>query len=290
MNRIGKVALGVALLATVAACSRVPQGHVGIKVHTLGNNRGPDLELLEMGRYWIAPGTQELHLLPTRTNNYVWTASATEGSPENEEITFQDEQGLAIQTDIGVELRLDPEHAVFLFERYRRGLDEIIDGPVRNYVRSSFVAHASTMQIEDIHGARRTELLESVFNDVREEFAPYGIIIEQIYWVGEMRIPREVRNAITARVQATQDAIRAENQLRQTEAQAAMDIAQAQGEAQARIAAAEGEAAAIELRGAALRANPEVLQQDAIQRWDGVLPRVMMGEGDTTPFIQIPTQ
>lgn len=35
----------------------------------------------------------------------------------------------------------------------------------------------------------------------------------------------------------------------------------------------------IETRGAALRENPEILRLEAIQRWDGILPRFLGDEG-----------
>lgn len=283
------VIIAVGAIGFFSILQRVPQGHVGILVHTMGNSRGPDVEALPMGRYFVNPFTQELHLMETFTKNYAWTEDRTEGSRENEEIVFQDQQGLVIRTDVGIEMSVNGERAAFLFERYRRKVEEIIDGPLRNYVRDRFVAHASTMLIEDIHGARKTELLQLVRDDVQAEYEQYGINVSQLYWIGEMRIPPAVERSIEARVQATQDAIRAENQLRQTEAQAAMDVAQAVGEAEALVAAASGEAQAIELRGAALRANPEVLQQDAIQRWNGVLPSVLVGDEGSTPFIQIPS-
>jgi len=46
------------------------------------------------------------------------------------------------------------------------------------------------------------------------------------------------------------------------------------------------EAEAISLRGEALRANPEILRLNAIERWDGVLPRIM-GEGGAVPFVDV---
>jgi hypothetical protein len=48
----------------------------------------------------------------------------------------------------------------------------------------------------------------------------------------------------------------------------------------------EAEAKAIEAKGRALRTNPEILQFEAVQRWNGILPQVL-GSG-STPFIQIP--
>lgn len=280
-----KVAIALTALAlTTVACSPVRQDEVGVIVHKYGNDQGPDLETIGTGNHFIPPW-QELYRMPTSLQSYVWTASDTEGSRDNEEIVFQDEQGLVIRTDIGINFTVERDRAVDLFARYRNGIETITDTHIRNFVRSAFVEVASTMAIEDIYGSGKTELLEAVEEATRQELALYGVTIESIYWVGEMRIPDAVQDAIEAKVQATQDAIRAENQLRQTQAQAAMDVAQAEGRAEAQIAAARGEAESIRLRGEVLREYPEVLQQDAIQRWDGILPRVTGSE--VVPFINV---
>ena len=54
--------------------------------------------------------------------------------------------------------------------------------------------------------------------------------------------------------------------------------------ANAAIAKARGEAEAIRIKGEALRANPQVLQQLAIEKWNGELPKVT---GGSTPFVKI---
>ena len=282
-------AMGIMVLASfvIVACSRVPQGQVGVKVYTLGNNKGPDEELLSMGRYWIPP-TQELHLFPIYTQNYVWTRDPAEGSKNDESITFQDSQGLVINTDIGIEFDIDPDKVLLLFVKYRREIDEVIDGPLRNTVRDSFVNHGAEMSIESIYGGSKTKLLKLVERDVRERFAPFGINVQKVYWIGEMRIPDSVRDGITAKVRSTQLAIQRENELRQAEAEAAKKVAEAEGLAAASIARAKGESEAIKLEGEALRQYPEVLEQQAIQKWDGTLPKVVMGEDGATPFISIP--
>ena len=47
---------------------------------------------------------------------------------------------------------------------------------------------------------------------------------------------------------------------------------------------AKGEAESARIRGEALRANPQVLTQLAIEKWNGVLPQVV---GEATPFVNL---
>ena len=49
---------------------------------------------------------------------------------------------------------------------------------------------------------------------------------------------------------------------------------------------AKAQAEAIEIKGAALRKNPEILKLRAIERWDGVVPRVNLG-GNAIPLINL---
>lgn len=49
----------------------------------------------------------------------------------------------------------------------------------------------------------------------------------------------------------------------------------------------KGEADAIKLRGEALRENTNVVQLDAIAKWNGILPTYMAGTGQT-PFVTVP--
>ena len=60
----------------------------------------------------------------------------------------------------------------------------------------------------------------------------------------------------------------------------------AQGEADARLTRAKAEAEAIAIKAKALRDNPGILQLNAIDKWNGVLPQYMTG-GVAVPFVPV---
>ncbi|MFQ5573942.1 MAG: prohibitin family protein [Nitrosopumilaceae archaeon] len=93
--------------------------------------------------------------------------------------------------------------------------------------------------------------------------------------------------SIESKVEAEQKAQKAENDLLRIQVEARQAEAQAQGIAKANIAEANGEAEAIRIINEALAQNPNYLEWLKTQAWDGKLPLVV-GEGGTTPFIQIP--
>ena len=277
--------IGMLLAVTLlAACTRVPSGNVGVKVYLLGTDKGVDTQELGPGRYWIGYN-EELHLFPTFTQTTAWTKDARNGSEIDESISFQTVEGLSVNADVGMSYAIRPDMVSNIFQKYRKGIDEITDLYLRNMVRDALVVETSTKEIEYVYGAGKAELIDAVEKRVIAQVTEIGIEIEKVYWVGDLRLPPSVTNAISAKVQATQQAQQRENQVQTAIAQAQIEREKAQGEADAKLIAATAEAQAIELKGNTLRANPEILQLEAIQRWDGVLPR-FTGDG-AIPFIDV---
>lgn len=280
-----KVVAVLCMFLALVGCSKVQTGHVGIKVYLLGGSKGVDTEELGPGRYWIGMN-EELYVFPTFTQNYVWTAGEDEGSEADESIGFQTVEGLAVDADVGISYRINPEMVDEIFQKYRRGVDEITDTYLRNMIRDSLVKNASTMRVESVYGSGKTKLIEQVQADVSNQVGKLGIDIEKIYWIGELRLPEQVTNSINAKIQATQMTQQRQNEIAQSVAEADKAIEEARGKAESQLAMARAEAQAIEIKGAALRQNPQLLELSAIEKWNGVLPYV--NGGGAMPFIKVP--
>ena len=140
-------------------------------------------------------------------------------------------------------------------------------------IRDSLNLTASSVTVEDAYGAGKAELQKKVEEDVRKRAEAVGITIESVYFVGQMKLPEAVYKTINNKIAATQIAQQKENELRAANADAAKAIALAKGEAES-----------ARIRGEALRANPQVLTQLAIEKWNGVLPQVV---GEATPFVNL---
>jgi regulator of protease activity HflC (stomatin/prohibitin superfamily) len=280
-------------MSTMTGCEKVPAGNVGVKVYLLGSSKGVDVEELSPGRYWIGIN-EELYLFPTYQQNYTWTyewvddnedGKATQDETKDESISFQTKEGLGVSADIGISYTVDPTKVSVLFQKYRKGIDEITDLYLRNMVRDTFVKVAGTRPIEDVYGAGKEALLKEVEERVRNEVAPYGIIVEKLYWAGSPRLPRSVIESINAKIEATQKAQQRENEIAQTKAEAEKAIEQARGEAESRLINAKAEADAIRIKGEALAENPKLVELSAIEKWNGVLPTIT---GGAVPFVQVP--
>lgn len=269
---------------SLTQCSKVPAGNVGVKFKLYGDGKG-SLQELQPGRYWVGWG-YDLYTFPTFTQNYTWTESATEGSPNDESLTFQTVEGLSVNADVGITYHINPDKVTTIFQKYRKGVNEITDIYLRNMVRDSLVKESSSLGIESVYGRGKASLIQSVQDDVDQQVGPTGIVIEKIYWIGELRLPPNVVQSINAKIQATQMAEQRNNEIAQAKAEAAKEVAMAEGKAKAQLTIAEAEAQAIRLKGDALRANPDIVQMTAVEKWNGQLP-VYTG-GGSVPLIQLP--
>ncbi|MES2022716.1 MAG: SPFH domain-containing protein [Pseudomonadota bacterium] len=259
-------------IVPMSSCSRVEPGHVGIKVSNFGSSAGVSDHALGVGWYFTPVGTN-IYEYPIYTSTYAWTKSSTEQSQSDEEFPFQDRNGLNLSADVSVAYRVDPVKAPILFQKYRIDMAGIVAGPLRNAVRSALNEEAAGLGIEEIYGPKKAALLSAVQRDVARYFEPVGLHVEQLYWASNIRVPDQVLSQINTKIANEQAALAAQ-----------ANVATVKANADARIADAEGKAKASQIEGDALRANPAILRQRAIEKWDGKLPTYSAGSGQL-PFI-----
>jgi regulator of protease activity HflC (stomatin/prohibitin superfamily) len=281
-----KIVVGLVVLLSLTGCSKVPAGNVGIIVHLLGGSKGVDSEEVGVGRYWLGLN-DELYLFPTYTQNDTWKDNSA-NARKDESITFQTKEGLNVNADIGISYHIDPKLVSTVFQKYRKGIEEISDIYLRNMVQDAIVKAASTKDVETIYGQGKSELITSVESYVRKEVEPIGIVIEHVYWVGNLRLPPSVVEAINAKIGATQKTAQRENEIQQSKAEAQKQIEAARGEAESKLAVAKAEAEAVKIRGEAeasaieakskaLNTNPQLVQYEIARNWNGQLPTTTMG-------------
>jgi regulator of protease activity HflC (stomatin/prohibitin superfamily) len=180
--------------------------------------------------------------------------------------------------DVAISYHIDPTKAPFLYQHYRLDSDGLIDGPIRNNVRNYLNRNASAYSIEEIYGAKKTELITKTQTDVQKVLDPLGIIVEQVYWAGGPRIPQQITDQINKKM-ANEQAAQA----------AQASVATSTAEAESKVAKAKGDAQATQIEGEAIRANPQILQQQWIQKWDGKLPEYVSGP-DNKLLLNLPAK
>ncbi|AMQ65943.1 transposase [Stenotrophomonas phage vB_SmaS-DLP_6] len=287
MTVIGGLILLVALAFgcwALASWDKVPSGHVGIKVNLLGGEKGVDTEVVGVGRVFVG-WQQELYLYPTFTQTVQWRRT---GDSDNS-VAFSDTDGTQISADLGMSYRIDQSKAAALFQEFRKPIEDITDGQIRQAVIDSLNGEAGQLKVEDIYGKGREALLSRVQVRVTKLLAPKGIIIEKLSWLGPVRLPPTVQAALNAKIEATQKAQQRENEVQATIAEAVKNREQAKGEADAKLLAARAEAESIRIKGDALRQNQELVQLTIAEKWDGKLPNQLINSGGNSggPILQL---
>lgn len=265
------IVVSILMLFPGCGCNKVPAGNVGIRVFLLGSSKGVDTEELGVGRYWIGLN-EELYIFPTFKQNVVWTKDPTEGSPNDESITFQTSEGMVVGADIGITYQIDPRKVSNIFQKYRRGVEEITDIFLRNKVRDTFNMVSSSYKVESIYGEGKVKLLKEVNEKIKNDLQKEGILIEKVYLVERFRLPETVVKALNLKIEATQRAEQRENELRE-----------AQAEAKKIVALAKAEADAIKEKSKAITTT--IIKYEAIKKWDGKLPHY--NGGGAVPFLEI---
>lgn len=257
-------------VATLTGCDRVQPGEVGIKVNKLGDDKGVG-EVVGVGRIWTGWNT-EVYTFPT------FKQMKTYDDP----FSFQMSDGTAIGHKIGVAYRVDPSKVTSVFQTYRKGVDDITDTDLRQKIADTLNRLASRMTTDKFIDGGKAELLAAALKELQADMGPVGIEVMSLSWVDKPIYPDTVISSINAKVTANQTTLQRIQEVQQSKAEADKKIEEARGEAQSTMLKAQAEADAINLRGSALRNNPEVIKLNLIEKWDGKLPVYQGGNGPTS--------
>lgn len=251
----------------------ISPGYVGVIVDLLGDKKGVETKELHVGLHWISPW-KTVYQFPIFEQNKTW-----EGNEDA--FNFQTSEGMAVTAEVGITYHLRPESIPVIFQRYRRGMSEITDVFIRNYIRDAINIAASKTKIEDLYSGKESFFVD-VEKHIRHDLSPLGIELTRIYLIGRFHFPQNVITALNSKIEANQRAQQRENELREAEAEAKKQIAKAEGQARCAIVQAEAEATANNLLSKSV--TQELIQWQAVQKWDGILPQVT---GENIPMIQI---
>jgi len=152
----------------------------------------------------------------------------------------------------------------------------------------------------DMYSVKIKEKLNRKFNEIFGE----GCVQVSTASIQNIYIPKLLKDSIMKKQQMNEDVARTRVSIAKTKAEAEKRIAKEEGEAQAKRVNAKGiadariiEADAIAKANAKIAQSltPEVLaykqlenDKAEIDRWDGVKPKVLMGQG-STPIVQLPS-
>jgi len=269
---------------------KIEQGYTGIRFKTVGQFKS---EVLGSGYYLSIPGT-DIKVFPTFQQTYVYTKSKDEGNPVDESFQFSI-GSTPVTANVSVNYHVDPTKIPLIYQKYKSAdLSALTAGPLRNSLRNSFNTLATKYLIDSMmYSTGKIQLLAEVKREVAAEYSPLGVVIDNIYLVGDFDYPESIKKSIVDKNNAAQQAQIQENSVRiskavaeknriEAEGAAAVAIATAKGEAEAAVISAEGKAKAIRLETQALSST--YIEYTKATKWDGALPQVT---GGATPMIDM---
>jgi len=261
------IKLGLAIIIPLIFLAKtiriVRPGYVGVVVDLFGSNQGVEIKEKKVGAH-IMPFWKQMYIFPTFQQNETW-----EG---DNNFQFQTSEGVAMRADIGISFHLKPSEVPSIFQKYRRGIYEISQIFIRNFVRDAINIAASKLKIDDLYGSGKEAFFNDIERQVRKDMTKIGIEVDRIYLIGRFHFPDNVIAALNCKIEATQRAEQRENELREAEAQAQKDVAQANGKARCIIVDAKAQASANKIIAESL--SPLLIQWENIKKWDGILPKV----------------
>ena len=214
--------------------------------------------VLGEGLHTIVPVITNVKTLNIRVNKDTFKADAASKDLQK------------VITEIAVNWRIDPKQVNRIYQQVGEEKD-IVNGIMTPAVSEVLKAATAKKTAEEII-TKRTELKAEIDNSLKNRLADYGVIVNDVSLV-DFSFSPEFSKAIEAK------------QISEQEAKQAEFIAKkATQEAQAEINRAKGQAEAQRLQRETI--TPELLQKQAIEKWDGRFPTVMGGDG-ALPFINI---
>lgn len=175
-----------------------------------------------------------------------------------------------VRTLVAVNWHIDPKRVNEVYQRI--GDEDALLNRIIAPAVSEVVKAATAKKTAEEIITKRTELKEEVDITLKERLAAYGILVDDVSLVNVSFSP-EFAKAIESKQIAEQEAKRAD-----------FIALRAEKEAQAEVNRARGQAEAQRLQRQTISA--ELLQQQAIEKWNGQFPMVM-GGSNTLPFINI---
>jgi prohibitin 2 len=250
------IAIVLLVVVSVAGCGIkvVDTGHRGIETR-FGKVVS---ESLPEGIYFFNPLTSALVEMDTRIQRQ-----------DGETDTYtRDVQQAAIKYTLNYRLQQDAAQIMYRdigVEWEQRLIPQVVLGTLKEVV--------GKWDAVDLI-ANRDKAGQSAFEAIRSNLAERNVEVSR-FEITDIAYTKEFENSVEAKVIAQQRAIEEQNRTKQIEEQARQ-----------KVLSAEAEAKSMQIRAQALEQNAKLVEWEAVQKWNGVLPQYMLGNG-TMPFINL---
>ena len=250
-----KKAAWIVLAAALAAgCGQVDSGHSGLRLswgRVVSKELGPGLWFYNpIGGSLVVYDCREQRM-DLKTESYT-----------------KDVQSADLQ--VVVTFSLDSSRIIDLHNTYGRDYIQKILNPVVVGATKDVVGGWEADKLISERERATKEIFERVVADLEGKPVRVSSIV-----LANIDYSDVFEKAIEDKQVAMQNAIRAKNKTQEIEE-----------EARQRLITAEAEAKAMQIKGDALKANPGLVQLEAVDKWDGKAPNTLVVGGDSSLLIQ----
>src|SRR5512133_1799688 len=244
----------------------VQAGHRGVVLYV----GAVENRVLGEGLHFIVPFAEQVIQLEVRTLKFQADASAASNDLQE------------VATVIALNYHIDPSKANLIYQQLGADYADRIRAPT---IQESVKASVAKFNAEQLITQRETAKAV-IAQAIRNTLSAQDIVVEKIF-ITDFKFSDAFSSQVEDKVVAFQKYLTELNNLRGIQVVANQTVVQAQAQAKANIAKASGESQAIKIITSQLRQDPQYLQWQAINRWNGQLPFSLGGQG-AVPFFQLP--
>ena len=275
--------LGIVLILIAAVSSSftiVQPGNVGV----VFNRWSGSLKTVQQGVAWRVPWVTQVQSYPVALRTYTMVRRSAEGSERGDDsIDLPTKEGQHIRQDISVTYNTSHERAADVFRSFR-GAD--IADIEQTFIRRTIITVAQNaagqMSLTDLISYQRGALQSRIQDDLQHEMQKMGFIVDKVN-LGASHLPDIIEKQLQQKMAAQQQAQQADYELQRQQTLAKAKVAEAEGEAQATLVKAKAQAEANKLLQESL--TTLLIQNKAIDRWNGTLPQFTGGA--PVPFLDL---
>ena len=268
LRTVGFVAVAVvAILTLFGSWYTVDQGERAV-VLRLGATVGEDGPGLHFKLPWI----NTVHKITVQNQNRRYTKL---------EAYSRDQQPATLTVSVTF-MASDPPAVYSQYGDLDGAVARLIDPRMMSGVKTIFGQYDAVRAIQE-RAALNNDIEAAITSAITGPIQIVSVQVENIDFSDAYEQSVEQRMLAQVEIQ------KREENLRTTQVEAEIARTKAEGEANAIRLRGEAEGAAIKARGDALRANADLVQLQAVEKWDGKLPTTMV-PGSAMPFLNLQTK
>ncbi len=285
---------GMAMLTLGAGLVFIDQFESGVVISPLSQG-GVRATPIGPGIHFVTPFVEYVDRFTTAKQEYTMSGSINEGAQQgNDAVEARTSDGQQVYIDATVRYYADGAKVVDLRQKWQ-SQDRYIGGFVRPATRNVIYNTTARYRVEEVYGAKRTDLQQQIEAQLRDQFAEQGLVLEA-FQLRNITFSPEYAQSIEQKQIAQQQSEQAKllvqkaqqeaDQLRASAKGQADAVAErARGDAEAVVVKAQADAQALKLIADALKSNPDLLTYTYIQKLAPNVGVIMLPASGNNPFI-----